>query len=165
MGTIEERISNNDGDITYRAKVRIKGAPAQSATFSRKTDAKRWIQKTETDIREGRHLNQAKSRKNTVSDVIERYLSILEQDNPKRAKDVTRLLNWWNNEIGYYYLSDLNKGIFIKARQHLQKQNRERPSSQTKKKALFFRQLYRRTVIAPSSCKVSKLSSVLEPVF
>ena len=136
MGTIEERISNNDGNITYRAKVRIKGAPAQSATFSRKTDAKRWIQKTETDIREGRHLRQAKSQRNTVSDVIERYLSILQQDNPKRAKDVIRLLNWWKNEIGYYYLSDLNKDIFIKARQNLQKQNRERPSSKTKKQAL-----------------------------
>lgn len=136
MGTIEERISNNDGEVTYRAKVRIKGAPSQSATFSRKTDAKRWIQKTETDIREGRHLKQAKSQKNTVEDVIERYLAILEHDNPKRAKDVTRLLNWWKDEIGYYYLVDLNKDIFIKARQKLQKQNRERSNQKTKKQVL-----------------------------
>jgi len=126
MGTIEERKSETGGDTTYRAKVRLKGTPVQSATFLRKTDAKKWIQKTETEIREGRYFQKSQAKKNTVSDVIERYLSILEKNNPKRAKDVTRLLSWWKDEIGYYCLSDLNKDIFIKARENLQNRSRER---------------------------------------
>ena len=35
---IEERIGS-DGQVSYRAKVRVKGFPAQSATFVRLTDA------------------------------------------------------------------------------------------------------------------------------
>ncbi len=136
MGTIEERIGDNKNDTTYRARVRIKGAPSQSATFNRKSDAKKWIQKTETDIREGRHLKQAISKKYTITDVIDRYLSILEQNNPKRAKDVSGLLSWWREEIGYYYLSDLNKDIFIRARQNLQNKSRVRKTSQKGKQSL-----------------------------
>jgi len=136
MGTIEERKSDIGGETNYRAKVRLKGTPVQSATFQRKTDAKKWIQKTETEIREGRYFQKSQSKKNTVSDVIERYLSILEKNNPKRAKDVTRLLDWWKEEIGYYCLSDLNKDIFITARENLQNRSRERKKAKGSVKSL-----------------------------
>ena len=142
MGTIEERKSDIGGETNYRAKVRLKGTPVQSATFQRKTDAKKWIQKTETEIREGRYFQKSQGKKNTVSDVIERYLSILEKNNPKRAKDVTRLLDWWREEIGYYCLSDLNKDIFIKARENLQNRTRERKKAEGAVKTLSSCLLY-----------------------
>lgn len=53
MATIETR-RNEDGTTGYRAKVRLKGFPSQSATFERKTDAKEWAKQTEASIREGR---------------------------------------------------------------------------------------------------------------
>jgi hypothetical protein len=46
MAAIEKRVSK-DGKISYRAKIRLKGHPPQSATFNRITDAKMWIQQTE----------------------------------------------------------------------------------------------------------------------
>ena len=39
MAMIETR-TNADGSTSYRVKVRLRGYPAQTATFARKTDAK-----------------------------------------------------------------------------------------------------------------------------
>ena len=55
MAVIQERKDKN-GKIRYRALVRLKGYPAQSATFERKTDAKKWGQDTESAIRHGRYF-------------------------------------------------------------------------------------------------------------
>lgn len=60
MATIEERESSKG--ITYRVKVRLKGYPTQTATFDRKTDARKWIQDTESAIREGRHFKTSESK-------------------------------------------------------------------------------------------------------
>lgn len=54
MANIQERKSK-DGKTTYRAQIRLKGYPSQTATFSRKTDARKWVQQVESAIREGRH--------------------------------------------------------------------------------------------------------------
>jgi hypothetical protein len=40
MAMIEKRDTGKG--VTYRVKVRVKGHPAQSATFARLTDARRW---------------------------------------------------------------------------------------------------------------------------
>ena len=53
MATITER-TTKDGGKRYRAEVRLKGYPAQSATFRRKTDANKWALVTETKIRAAR---------------------------------------------------------------------------------------------------------------
>ncbi len=41
MASIEKR-TTQDGAVSYRVKVRLKGKPTQSATFKRLTDAKKW---------------------------------------------------------------------------------------------------------------------------
>lgn len=41
MATIQER-KTQDGKVTCRVQVRLKGYPPQTATFSRKTDARKW---------------------------------------------------------------------------------------------------------------------------
>lgn len=130
MGTIEERLSDS-GEKAYRAKVRLKGFPPQSATFIRKTDAKVWIQQTETEIREGRYFNKAKAKKYTLANVIDRYLDTLVNNNPSRVKDVKRLLEWWREELGDYALSDLNKDLFVQTREKLQRKPRDRKTSKT----------------------------------
>jgi hypothetical protein len=94
MATIETRRSA-DGTTGYRAKVRLKGFPSQSATFERKTDAKEWAKQTEASIREGRYFKTAEAKKHTIADFIDRYLREIEKKNPKRFVDVKKLLNWW----------------------------------------------------------------------
>lgn len=64
MANIEKRTSQ-DGQTTYRVKVRLKGFPVQSATFERLTDARKWAQQTETAIREGRHFKTTAAKRHT----------------------------------------------------------------------------------------------------
>jgi len=73
MAAIEER-TDKDGSVSYRVKVRLKGYPTQSATFARKTDAKRWAASTESAIREGRHFKTSESKKRTFNDLVQRYI-------------------------------------------------------------------------------------------
>ncbi|EKE10221.1 MAG: hypothetical protein ACD_16C00067G0017 [uncultured bacterium] len=118
MATLETR-RNTDGTTGYRAKVRLKGFPSQSATFERKTDAKEWAKQTEASIREGRYFKTSEAKKHTIADLIDRYLRETEKKNPKRFVDVKKLLNWWKKEIGAYLLSDLTRALIIEQRDKL----------------------------------------------
>jgi hypothetical protein len=44
MAYIQERL-RSDGKVRYRVQIRLKGFPTATATFGRKTDAKKWAQK------------------------------------------------------------------------------------------------------------------------
>ena len=59
---------------SYRVQVRIKGHPAQTKTFPRKTDAKKWATQTEAAIREGRHFKTVEAQKHTFADLADRYI-------------------------------------------------------------------------------------------
>ena len=52
MATIEKR-TTNDGTVSYRAKVRLRGEKPRSRTFKRKTDAEAWAKKVEADLGHG----------------------------------------------------------------------------------------------------------------
>ena len=54
MATIVKRPGKN-GQQVYRAQVRRKGTPSLSATFTKLSDAKKWVQTIEAAILEGRH--------------------------------------------------------------------------------------------------------------
>src|SRR5438093_2072813 len=79
MATIIRRPRPN-GQTSYRAQVRRKGAPSLSATFTKLSDAKKWIQVTEAAIVEGRHFKTAEAKRHTLADLIDRCVeSILPQ--------------------------------------------------------------------------------------
>jgi hypothetical protein len=48
MASIEKRVTDN-GKVSYRVKVRLKGYPTQTASFDRITDAKKWAQHTDAE--------------------------------------------------------------------------------------------------------------------
>lgn len=106
MASIETRIDSS-GNKSYRAKVRQKGHPSQSATFKRLTDAKRWATQTEAAIREGRHFKHVEAKRHTLLEAIERYRRE-RLPKLKDAKKRSRLLDWWVNEVGSYLLADLS---------------------------------------------------------
>lgn len=117
MASIEERTSD-DGAQSYRVKVRLKGYPTQTATFERKTDAKRWAQQTEAAIREGRHFKTSEAKKHTLAELIERYKkSHIHQ--LKSSNDRTRHLNWWKDELGNYMLSEIRPALIVEAKDRL----------------------------------------------
>jgi len=133
MATIETR-SNADGTTGYRAKVRLKGFPTESATFERKTDAKEWAKQTESSMRQGRHFKTAEAKKHTLGELIDRYLREMEKKSPKRFVDVKTLLGWWKGEMGVYLLSDVSRSLIIEQRDKLlntKGRNVERRSNST----------------------------------
>ena len=118
MASIETR-KNSDGTISYRAKVRLKGYPTQTATFERKTDAKEWASRTEREVKDGLHFKTAEAKKHTLSELVDRYLSDIQRDYPKRYPEIEYLLRWWKNELGEYSLSKITKPLIIEKRDKL----------------------------------------------
>ena len=103
MAIIEKR-TLNDSSVSYRAKVRLKGKPAVSATFERLTDAKIWIQQTETEIRQGKYFKTSDAQKRTLKELIEKY----EKEVLKHKQGIenqNHYLKFWKDELGAYSLS------------------------------------------------------------
>lgn len=125
MATIEKRTTTN-GKKTYRVKIRLKGYPTQTATFNRLTDAKRWVQDTESAIREGRHFKTAEAKKHTLTDLIDRYIAdVLPKKTPKMQRDQTTQLSWWKDRAGVHTLADTKPAIIVQFRDELLKTRKE----------------------------------------
>ena len=60
MANIQKR-PTSDGTVVYRVRIRRKGAPMQTATFTRLTDAKNWAKQMEGAVLDGRHFTTAGS--------------------------------------------------------------------------------------------------------
>ncbi|WP_303672521.1 tyrosine-type recombinase/integrase [Vampirovibrio chlorellavorus] len=118
MPSFETRIDKN-GKVSHRAKIRLTGFPAQSATFERKTDAKLWAQKTEAAIREGRYFKSSESSKRTLGQLIDKYIQV---KLPLRGRDketVGPQLRWWKSQLGVYLLKDVTPPLIVEQKDRL----------------------------------------------
>jgi len=120
MATIRER-KTSKGESRFMVIVRLKGQPDQTATFNRKTDAKKWAQHTEAAIREGRHFKTTEAKKRTLSELIDRYIADILPTKPKSALKQAKQLEWWKSEIGYSTLADTTPARISEARDKLHK--------------------------------------------
>jgi len=128
MANIESRRAH-DGTVSYRAKVRLVGHPATSATFARLTDARRWVQDTESAIRTGRYFTVAEAKRHTLADLVDRYITEVLPSKPKNAANTKLQLLWWKSKLGALTLSNLNASAIVQWRNTLQTTNtlRRRP--------------------------------------
>ncbi len=117
MAHIEKR-TTSDNQISYRAKVRLKGCPVQSATFERLTDAKKWAHSTESAIRENRHFKTTEAKRHTLTELIDRYIRDV-LPGKKSARDQTQQLTRWKAEIGSYTLADVTPSLLAECRDKL----------------------------------------------
>jgi len=135
MARIKERTAK-DGTPRYFVEIRLKGYPTQTATFKRKTDVKKWIQDTESAIREGRHFKTAEAKKHTFTDLVERYCtSYLPNNNDKAYSEKEQLerrhrLGYWQSLMGCLVLADITPQLID---EHLEKMTQ---SNATKAKYL-----------------------------
>ncbi len=118
MAYIQER-QNKNGTANYRVQVRLKGYPVQSATFARKTDAKKWAQQIEAAMREGRHFKTTEAKKRTLGELINRYIRDILPNKPKSQKKQTGQLNWWKEQIGDYALAEITPALIAEQRDNL----------------------------------------------
>ncbi len=107
MATFETRVSDNGGK-TYRAKIRLRGYPPQSASFNRLSDAKKWAAATETAIKQGHYFKNAEAKNHTLKEMVARYYNdVLLTYSTKEQKDRKIKLDWWNSRLGHFLLSDI----------------------------------------------------------
>ncbi|MCK4870028.1 MAG: site-specific integrase [Gammaproteobacteria bacterium] len=118
MATIQERKAR-DGSVTIRVLVRLKGYPVQSASFKRKTDAKRWAAQTESAILEGRHFKTSQAKRHTLDELITRYIKNVLPSKPKSAAKQLSQLMWWKEQIGAYTLADITPAKLAECRDKL----------------------------------------------
>jgi integrase len=108
MATIEKRI-DADGNVRYRARIRIRGAKSRSRTFKRLTDAKMWSAKAESDLGHGVYVPTGADRRRTLSDLIDKFekeqLPI--RANSADSKKLSAQLKWWRENAGYLTLDNL----------------------------------------------------------
>jgi len=119
MASINKSIDQK-GKTRYRVRVRLKGCPAQTATFERLTDARKWIQDTESAIREGRHFKTAEAKRHTLGELVDRYIENVLPVRSERQKLSNQLL-WWKKALGDYLLSDVTPALIAEQRDVLLK--------------------------------------------
>jgi integrase len=118
MATIEVR-KTSSGETTYRVKVRLKGFPALTASFARKTDAKKWAEDQAALLRTRRHFPHALAIKTLLRDVIERYLADVLPSKPRNARSQKAQLLWWKTKLGSYPLADVTPDVIVRAKDEL----------------------------------------------
>jgi integrase len=125
MASIRKR--NGKNGTSFRVDVRLKGFPPQRATFKRLTDARKWAQHTESAIRERRYFKTAESRKHTLADLIDRYVTDVL---PTKSKNISQAhqFRWWVDEIGDYTLADVTPSMISECRDKLLKTTTRRGS-------------------------------------
>lgn len=118
MGSIRE-IPKADGSTSFHAEVRLRGYPIQRETFRTRSLAKKWIQDTESAIRDGRHFKTVEAKRHTVGELIDRFISQWLPKNPKSQIKQTALLTWWKSRLGHLILADLTPNIIAESRDAL----------------------------------------------
>lgn len=111
MASIVKRKSSKG--TRYQAHVRRIGHPAQSRTFTRLTDAKKWAQGVETDIERGEF--QPVARGVTFTDLVRRYEKSPEYADLSGGEQRKRSmhLKWWTDQLKNPTLDRLLDGSLI----------------------------------------------------
>jgi len=117
MATFRER-QNADGSTKWEVQVRLRGHPPATASFARKTDAKKWASATEAAIREGRYFPTAEAKKHTLADLLDRYVNDI-LPTKKNAKAQRPHFDWWRAELGALRLTEVTPARIGEARDKL----------------------------------------------
>lgn len=118
MGSIRE-YKKDDGSVSYHAEVRLRGHSPQRETFRTRSLAKKWIQDTESAIRDGRHFKSTEAKRHTLGELIDRFITQWLPKYPKRQAKQAALLTWWKNRLGHLLLADVTPALIAEARDEL----------------------------------------------
>lgn len=118
MGSIRE-VPRKDGTTSFHAEVRLRGCQPQRASFRTRTLAKKWIQDVESGIRDGRHFKTVESKRHTVSELIQRFVTQWLPKYPQSQDKQTSLLEWWNQWCGHLLLVNLTPAVIAEGRDKL----------------------------------------------
>ena len=110
-----------DGSKTYRVRVRRKGQPIQTASFSSLKDARKWATMIEGQIVEGRHFPEKKPQ-HTLNELLERYThDIMPKKTPETQRSQRPVVVFWSEKLGHKLLQDITKADIVALRNALAK--------------------------------------------
>src|ERR1700687_758539 len=119
MAQIEARVGRR-GKIRWRARIRVKGLPDKTETFTRKTDAVLWAQRIESDLREGRRVPSPEARRRTVAELLDRYRAeVLPEYSRREQAQRSGKLAWWGEQLGSRRLVELSAADISECRSRL----------------------------------------------
>jgi len=121
MATIQK--VETKGGTRYRVQVRLRGHRPVSVNFERRTDARRWVQRTESDIREGRYFPTYEARRRTLADLVDRQLEAIKSKRPHDYDRQRLLLGWWKKKLGDYTLDQCTPALIAEYRDRLLTEN------------------------------------------
>lgn len=75
----------------WQARVCRAGFPAETKTFSVRTDAERWARSIETEMDRGSFVSRSEAEANTLEDIIERYISDVMPTRKGASDEIPRL--------------------------------------------------------------------------
>jgi integrase len=132
MPSIQRRVSiDQDGKqrTSYRVQIRRRGFPPVTATFERKSDAVKWAQNTETDMRRRRFFPQHEAERHTLADLIKRQLEAVQLARPHDHERQKVILGWWKAKLGDYTLATITAEVLSRHRDKLQTEEGLSPST------------------------------------
>lgn len=103
----------------YNVQVRREGHPPVSDTFDTKGDAQKWARKIESDIDEGEHYGQSRTKR--LSDAIDAFEK--RATKIKTADDRSRHLAWWREHFGTRKLFHFTADVVDQGRAKLAAEN------------------------------------------
>lgn len=129
MATIERRESS-DGTTRYRVRIRPRGEKPRTRTFKRRTDAKAWAAKAESDLGHGVYVPTTADRRRTVAELIDKYIKerLPASRGKSDSKKFTAQLNWWKDNAGYLTLDKLTPEAIASYRSELLTRRTGRPA-------------------------------------
>jgi integrase len=130
MASIQRIVSPLTGEIAYRAQVRIKGRPGESATFPNRKEAQAWAGSIEAAIRESRHFPNAVARRTSFDALVEDYTkTVLNEPGRFDEKERTtreRQLKWWSAQFEGLSLAEVTADRISAARDMLAEESFKR---------------------------------------
>jgi integrase len=81
------------------------------------TDARKWVQRTEAAIEEGRHFKTTEAKRHTLAEMVDRYTrEILPRKSASSMTMQTQQLGWWREQLGMYVLADITPSLIAEYR-------------------------------------------------
>lgn len=121
MAAITKRAKKGKtGNDQYQVRVRRAGYPAQSATFETRKEAEAWGRDVESKMDRGIFQDLEEAEKNTLGDVIDKFLKEFAPHQYKKRDDGKEAYKFQcahlNNKLGKYSLAKLDQKLVTKYR-------------------------------------------------
>jgi integrase len=123
MASIQRIVSPLTREVAYRAQVRIKGRPTESATFPNRKEARAWGVSIEAAIREDRHFPNAPARRTSFDALVQDYTKTVLNEpgrfDDKERSTRERQLKWWSEKFAGLSLAEVTADRISAARDDL----------------------------------------------